>query len=103
MTTLNDTSFTDLEIEVLQLLGECLNMSNVEDELSNGNVCLLVEQDLQFITGGPKVARGVIASLAKKGWIEVLQDGADGRTEYWAEDKLLPYLFTLLNHPQETN
>ena len=95
MTAIIDANFTDLECEVLYLLVACLNTSSVEEELDNGNVCLLLDQDLECVTGGPKVARGVISSLVKKGWIAVEQNGQEGRTEYWAEDKLLPYLFAL--------
>ena len=97
MTIIIDADFTDLECEVLYLLVTCLNTSSVEEELDNGNVCLLLDQDLEYVTGGPKVARGVISSLVKKGWIAVEQNGQEGRTEYWAEDKLLPYLFVLAN------
>jgi len=100
MVKIIDTDFTDLEIEVMHLLAECLNMATPEDELDNGNVCLLIPADLAHVTGGPKVARGVISSLVQKGLMHVSENLdperlGKMRAEYWAEDKLIPYLFAL--------
>lgn len=100
MVTIIDTDFTHLEIEVMHLLAECLNMSNAADELDNGNVCLLIPSDLTRVTGGSKVARGVISSLVQKGFMHVSENSDPARlskmrAEYWAEDKLIPYLFAL--------
>ena len=100
MVKIIDTDFTDLEIEVMHLLAECLNTSNPADELDNGNVCLLIPADLTRVTGGPKVARGVISSLVQKGFMHASENSDPGRlgkmrAEYWAEDRLIPYLFAL--------
>lgn len=100
MVTIIDTDFTDLEVEILELLAGCLNMATPEDELDNGNVCLLIPADLKHVTGGPKVARGVISSLVKKGFMHVSENSDPVRlnkmrAEYWAEDRLIPYLFAL--------
>jgi hypothetical protein len=100
MVKIIDTNFTDLEVEVLGLLAGCLNMSNPADELDNGNVCLLILADLEHVTGGPKVARSVITSLVKKGFMHVSENSDPARlgkmrAEYWAEDRLIPYLFAL--------
>jgi|DEB0MinimDraft_10_1074344.scaffolds.fasta_scaffold20756_2 hypothetical protein len=100
MVKIIDTDFTDLEVEVMHLLAECLNMATPEDELDNGNVCLLIPADLTRVTGGPKVARGVISSLVQKGFMHVSENSdperlSKMRAEYWAEDKLIPYLFAL--------
>jgi hypothetical protein len=100
MVKIIDTDFTDLEVEILELLAGCLNMATPEDELDNGNVCLLIPADLAHVTGGPKVARGVISSLVQKGFMHVSENSdperlGKMRAEYWAEDKLIPYLFAL--------
>lgn len=100
MVKIIDTDFTDLEVEILELLAECLNTATPEDELDNGNVCLLIRADLARVTGGPTVARGVISSLVKKGFMHVSENSdpvrlGKPRAEYWAEDRLIPYLFAL--------
>ena len=101
-TLIIDTEFTDLEIELMHIFAGELIMDSPENEIDNGNMCFLINQDIEKITGGMSVARGVVSSLIKKGFIsaEMADDPADWysnkqRAEYWAFDEFLPYLFAL--------
>ena len=90
--------FTALELKMLALFSEELNCATYEEEIDNGNVCLLIESDFKNFPGGTKTARGVISSLVKKGMVTVDYHGIDGRTEYWATDKGLKSVFEEIVH-----
>ena len=92
------TKFTDLEIKMLALFSEELNCDTYEEEIDNGNVCLLIESDFKNFPGGTKTARGVISSLVKKGMVDVDYHGHEGRTEYWATDVGLKNIFKEIVH-----
>ena len=85
------TKFTQLEIKMLEMLSYELNCSNYEDEIDNGNVCLLIESDLRAFPGGANVARGVVSSLVKKDIMCV--ENNSGRQEYWATNYGLKKVF----------